>query len=398
VTDAEPMTGFPPAPEHQVTLANWRTPPFNRWSFQHVREIIPSADIANNPDAIWSLPRRPTDISRVSFTHEGTAISFEAFLAEAETDGFVVLQGGSVIAEIYRHGMTRHTPHILMSVSKSLLGIVAGILVARAILDPSRPVTDLIPEVTDTAYAGATIGNLLDMRAAIAFEENYLAGSGLIVDYRKSHNWNPPEPGDVPSDLRGFFRRLTRADGVHGGRFHYVSPNTDLLGWVIERATGKRYADLMSEVLWTPIGATRSAYITVDRLGAPRCAGGVCATVEDLARIGQLIAQGGRRGGASIIPEEWIEDTIARGSQDAWNRGDFVQYFPQRTMHYRNQWYVTRDAEPWLFALGIHGQYLFIDRLNQIVIATVASQPLPLDAPRIRLILAAVEALRRQLT
>jgi CubicO group peptidase (beta-lactamase class C family) len=146
------------------------------------------------------------------------------------------------------------------------------------------------------------------------------------------------------------------------------------------------------------MGASRSACITVDRLGAPRCAGGVCATVADLARVGQLIAQGGRRDGARIIPESWIEDTVARGSQEAWSRGDFVAYFPSATMHYRNQWYVAHGAEPWLFALGIHGQYLFVDRVNQIVIATVSSQPLPLDAVRIRLMLAAAAALRRHLT
>lgn len=398
MTDAKLMAGFPPAPENQVTLANWRTPPFNRWSLQHVREIIPSADIPNDPDAVWSLPRSPRDFSNLSFAHGGTAVTFDRFLAQTETDGLVVLHRGAVIAEIYRHGMRRHTPHILMSVSKSLLGIIAGILAARGVLDPSQPVTDIIPELGSTAYAGAAISNLLDMRAGIQFDEDYLAASGLIVEYRKSHNWNPQEPGDEPSDLRSFFRRLTDRDGSHGGPFHYVSPNTDLLGWAVERAAGRRYADLVSELLWIPMGANRSAYITVDRLGAPRCAGGFCATVEDLALVGQLIVQGGRRGGTSIIPEAWIEETVRRGSLEAWSTGDFVKYFPQRSMHYRHHWYVIHGAEPWLFALGINGQNLFIDRHNQIVVAKVSSQPLPLDETCIQLTLAGVEALRRMLT
>jgi CubicO group peptidase (beta-lactamase class C family) len=255
----------------------------------------------------------------------------------------------------------------------------------------------VVPEVGNTAYAGATIGNLLDMRAGIQFDEDYLATSGLIIDYRKAHSWNPLEPGDEPSDLRSFYQRFTKRDGPHGGRFHYVSPNTDLLGWVIERAAGKRYADLVSELLWIPMGAKRSAYITVDRLGAPRCAGGVCATVEDLARVGQLIVQGGKRDAASIIPQVWIDEVVSQGSPEAWNDGDFARYFPRLSMHYRHKWYVIHGAAPWLFALGINGQNLFIDIRNQIVIAKVSSQALPLDDQRILLTIAAVEAIRRSL-
>jgi CubicO group peptidase (beta-lactamase class C family) len=398
VTTSKLMTGFPPASEDQVTLANWRTAPFNRWSLQHVREIIPSADIPNDPEATWSLPRRPADFSTLSFAHERTDFTFDSFLTHTDTDGLIVLHRGSIVVELYRHGMSRDTPHLLMSVSKSVLGIIAGILAAKGILGRSEPVTNVIPEVANTAYAGATVGDLLDMRAGIQFDEDYLATSGLIIDYRKSHNWNPLEPGDVPSDLRSFFQRLTRCDGTHGGRFHYVSPNTDLLGWMIERAAGKRFADLVSELLWIPMGAKRSAYITVDRLGAPRCAGGVCATVEDLARIGQLIVQGGKRDGASVIPGAWIDDVMNHGSPEAWNDGDFVRYFPHLTMHYRHQWYVIHSAAPWLFALGINGQYLFIDIRNQIVIAKVSSQALPLDDERISLTLAGIEAIRRHLT
>src|ERR1041385_1647149 len=130
------MTGFPPPPEGQVTLANWRTAPFNRWGFQHVREIVPSADIPHAPERIWLLPSAPVDLSRFSFGHGGAHLDFDAFLAATDTDGIVVLHRGAVVAEHYAHGMARHTPHILMSVSKSLLGIAAGILAGKGVLDP----------------------------------------------------------------------------------------------------------------------------------------------------------------------------------------------------------------------------------------------------------------------
>src|ERR1044072_9984486 len=102
----------------------------------------------------------------------------------------------------------------------------------------------------------------------------------------------------------------------------------------------------MSDCLWKPMGAEHSAYITVDRLGAPRCAGGICATVMDLARVGQLMVQGGKRDGVQIVPKQWLDDLIARGSPEAWNKGDFVQLFAGFPMHYRSKWYVVRSEQP----------------------------------------------------
>src|SRR5205823_12309221 len=140
---------------------------------------------------------------------------------------------------------------ILMSVSNSMLCVLFG---ERGI-DAERQVTDVLPELRDTAYKGATIRHLLDMRAGVAFDEDYLATTGTIVEYRKATGWNPLGPGETPSDLRSFYKNLREKDGQHGGRMLYVSPNTDLLGWVIERASGRPYAELMSELLWKPAGA-----------------------------------------------------------------------------------------------------------------------------------------------
>src|SRR5262249_14500963 len=144
------------------------------------------------------------------------------FLYETSTDGLVIVKRGRVVFEHYANGMTPATPHILMSVSKSLLGLLAG---ACGDLHPDRRVTDVVPEVAGTAYEGATIRDLLDMRAGIAFDEDYLALSGPIVAYRKATGWHPLEPGEPPSDLRSFYRTLKESHGAHGGPVHYVSPN-----------------------------------------------------------------------------------------------------------------------------------------------------------------------------
>src|SRR4051812_29305176 len=393
------MNGFPPSPQSQVTLANWRVAPFSRWAFQHVREIVPSADIPHDPSNVRPLSPATMDANNLRIPDaEGPSLTLDGFLQRASPDALIVLHDGRIVIERYANNMGPRTPHILMSVSKSLLGLLTGILVSQGKIDPDEPVTAVVPEVAGTAYDGASIRHLLDMRTGVAFDEDYMATSGPIVEYRKATNWNPLGPGEAPSDLRSFYQSLPASDGPHGGRFHYISPNTDLLGWVVERATGQRFADLMSDCLWMPMGAERSAYITVDRLGAPRCAGGICATARDLARIGQLLVDHGVCGDTQVIPSGWIDDITANGSEEAWTAGVFAPFFPRRRMHYRSKWYVDVDEAPLLFGLGIHGQYLFVDRRNRIVIAIMSSQPNPLDAAMISLTMSAAAEVRRVLT
>ena len=391
------MDGFPPRPEAQVTLANWRTPPFNGWAFHHVRELLPTADIPCNPANVRELPSRPVALDHLRIPVGTKALTLDQALDATSTDGLVVLHRGAIVLERYFNGMTQRSPHILMSISKSILGLLAGILAGAGVLDVSRRVTDVLPELKSTAWDGATVMQLLDMRTGVDFNEDYQATSGPMIAYRRAAGWNPLGPGESPSDLRSFFQQLRKTDGPHGGRFWYVSPNTDLLGWVIERATGKRYADLLSELLWQPMGAAESAYITVDRFGAPRAAGGVCTTTRDLARVGQMLLEGGSCGGHQVVPSSWIDMIIEDGDPDAWAAGNLASYYPGVPIHYRAKWYVDRREPQLLFALGIHGQNVFIDITNHIVIAKFSSQAQPLDIERIALTGKLVSALQQAL-
>lgn len=389
----ELMSGFPPAPDAQASLENWRTLPYSRWAFHHVRELLPTAEIANDPRGVRPLAVAPVDLSGVSVSGEGGRLDLAGFYEKAEVDGFVVLFRGELIHESYFNGMTGRRPHILMSVSKSLLGLLAGILVDRGQLDPDAKATRYLPEIDGTAFRGASVRDLLDMRTGVTFNEDYSEADGLYVRYRKAMGWNPREPGDEPSDLRGFFREMTGREGPHGGPFRYISPCTDLLGWIVERATGTRYADLMSELLWRPLGAEVPAYISVDRLGAPRAAGGICCTTRDLARVGQMIVEGGR----GIVSADWIEDIATMGDAEAWEASEFAPDYPGMPMHYRSQWYVIRDRGPLIMAIGIHGQNLLIDRGCELVIAKHASAATPLAGASERLTLSMFEAIRNAL-
>lgn len=266
-TTLDLTNGFPPDPKQPVTLANWRTPPFNKWAFHHVREIVPSANIASDPEAAWQLNTIAQEMTELRIPGVGDRqLSWHEFLEQTHSDGLVVLHQGNLVYETYANGLTEYTPHILMSVSKSLLGLLFGILAGQGVIDPAGQVTDYVPELATTAYAGSMVQHLLDMRAGVEFNEDYLATSGPLVEYRKATNWDPLQQGEAVSDLRSFYQALTATDGKHGHRSHYVSPNTDLLAWIIERAAGQRFNELLSQHLWQPLAAERDAYITVERL------------------------------------------------------------------------------------------------------------------------------------
>ncbi|MEM7252246.1 MAG: serine hydrolase [Pseudomonadota bacterium] len=370
------MSTFPPAVGAQVTLGNWRSPPFNRWAFHHVREIIPTAEIGIDRMRVRDIPAGDgASIPSALSVAGNDTCSLTDVLRESHTDAMLILRRGAIEFEYYAGGTDRYSPHILMSVSKSILGLVGGVLSDKGLIDPQNRLTDYIPELAHTAYRSARLQHLLDMRVGIGFEEDYELTEGPIIDYRKATNWNPPGPGETPTDLRQFFTTLTETDGEHGGRFHYMSTNTDLLAWVFERATGMRYADLVAQHLWQPLGAETPAYITVDRLGAPRAAGGVCVTARDLARVGQLFVGGGVCQGDRVISNAWIDDLAASADANAWTEGDFAPLLPGYGLRYRNKWYVLDDDGVTLFGIGIHGQHLFVDRARELVVVKFSSLP-----------------------
>jgi CubicO group peptidase (beta-lactamase class C family) len=375
-----------------ANLSNWRAAPFNRWAFHNVRSILPVAEIENAPGNMLTLPESPIALDAFELRLPGgSSLNLDGFLNATATDGIVILHDGRIVFEFYSGGTSKETPHILMSATKSIVGLIAGILQQRGDLNVDTPVSNYVPEIAATAYRGATIRNLLDMRTGVVLDEVQLRG------YAAACNWDPVAPGERTTGLHAFFEHLAAAHGEHGGPFSYVSANTDLLGWAIERATGTTFAELVSTLLWKPMGAADGAYITVDREGAPRCTGGLCATVRDFARIGQLVLMKGQRGPDDVVPTAWIDDISQNGDRKAWSEGQWGESFASISTHmrYRNGWYVIDDAPQILFAMGIHGQNLFVDAANRIVIAKVSSQNDSIDHRAMWLTHKAVPEFRR---
>lgn len=369
------MRGFPPDAANQVTLANWREPPYNQWSFRHVRELVPSAHIANLPPSAARLPARPRMMEAVEVVDGDRRLTVADAMAELVVHGLMVLHDGRIVFEHYRGGMTAETPHILFSVSKSVTAMVAGIVSGRGQLLPDAPITHYVPEMAGTGYEGATVRHLLDMTVGVGFEEDYTATDGDIIRSREAMAWNPRRYTPHSYHLRQFLMDMDRMETDHGSAFRYISPNTDLLGWVLERATGTRFPDLLAEALWQPMGAWRPAHITVDSIGTPRTAGGICCTLHDLALFGQLLLDGGRRDGRQVVPANWVTDTRTGGDPALWAKTVAPEDYPGWSMRYRNKVYVMGDGDAPYFGAGIFGQYVFVDPARGVVVAQFAAQP-----------------------
>jgi CubicO group peptidase (beta-lactamase class C family) len=370
------MAGAPPfGPHSQVTLANWQDPPFNRWAFQHVRELIPTARIRCGDGPGWRLATEERDIAGLSFRSEDRELSIAELLAETYTDGFLVLHRSRIVTEQYFNGLAPDVPHLLMSVSKSVTSTVAGVLVGRGLLDASALVTGIVPELHGTSFEGATVQHLLDMRAGTRFDEDYDNPEADVRSYERVYLWRPDDGRARPEDALGYFATLQN-DGPHGGPFRYRSVLTDVLAWVLERAAGTRLHELIATQLWQPMGAEFDAEITVDSRGNPMADGGICVTLRDLARFGQLFLQQGRAGSQQIVPAAWIDDTI-RGAPDgpaAFRAGDNPDGYPPGA-HYRNCWWVRDPGLPFYDASGINGQHVFIHVPSQTVVVKLSTWP-----------------------
>jgi CubicO group peptidase (beta-lactamase class C family) len=372
-------TALSPLPfsRKDITLANWREAPFHRWSFANASEFVPTAWITTGAEPAGDTPGSAPLAEMTLIRPDGTTTGALDHLAQSHGDCFVAMHDGRILAEWSApHGSTL-TPHLIFSISKSVTGMMAGIAIADGRLDPALPVSHYVPVGTGSAYEAATVRDLLDMTVSLDFVEDYLNTDGDFDRYRRSTLWNPERAGKTPETMEAVIASLPRAVGPHGDVFAYASPNSDMLGLVIERATGIRLHDYIASRLWKPMGALGSAYVSVDRVGAARAAGGMCVTARDLARFGQLVLDGGRRGADQLIPADWIADMRANGSRDAWARGNFAATFPNG--RYRSCWYQIGTERDHFAGEGIHGQRLLIDPVSCVVIVKFSTVPLPSD-------------------
>ncbi len=370
------MEGFPPAEDKVVTVANFQDAPYNRWAFLHMSNLLPTAQISRGDLPITVFPRAIEDLGAISYEGADGKATVAEMLERTYTDGFLVLRDGVIVAESYFNGMRPDTRHLLMSVSKSLTGALAGIFVERGILNPTATVPTYVPELRHGAYGDATVQQVLDMTVSLVFNEDYADPHSEIQRQDRAVGWRTPQAGDVIGNYH-FIQTLKEA-GRHGEVFQYCSANTDVLGWVLEKITGTPFCDLLSREIWAKLGPEYDAYSTVDHYGTALPNGGVCTTLRDLARFGRMILQEGTFNGRSIVPARWIEETRLRGDNGPWQHAEWWAGL-YLGGSYHNKFWHTADEHGSFFGLGIHGQHLWIDPVTRVVIVKFSTGPAASD-------------------
>jgi CubicO group peptidase (beta-lactamase class C family) len=375
--DATLMTGMPPSGENIVGVDNWSTYPHLRWGFLHTREVVPTARIERGDGPVLELPQAPRDLDDLSFDHRGRTMTVAQVLSETFTDGFLVLHRGHIVTEQYGPGMTSATTHLLQSVSKSIAGTAAGVLVGRGELDSDAPVVRYVPELAGTSFDGASVRHVLDMRTGTAYDETYDNPDADVFLTEVLAGWRPPR-GDVATVANVYEQIATLGNArAHGEVFDYRSILTDLLGWILERAAGVRYPELLSRDLWSRIGAEQDADITI-RHGVTLPDGGICVTLRDLGRFALMHLREGRVDGRQVVPRDWVMDTRNgdAAARDAFARSDSEADQPGGM--YRNQWWVLEPGRVYT-GLGIHGQFAYINVPADVVCIKLSTWPTPLD-------------------
>lgn len=376
------MQGFPPPPERVITQpdAVYFSFPRLRWSVCHLRQFLPTVQVSRGLGAPVPL-ERPSPAARAELRAAIDALTFHPIGAEAPmtwedslhanyTDGIVILHRGRVIYERYFGCLAEDGQHAAMSMTKSVTGLLAEILVAEGALDEAALVVDIVPGIAGSAFADATVRQVMDMTTGVAFSEDYADPQADIWDYAAAASPLPkPEGYDGPDGYWAYLRQV-RPEGAHGAAFHYRTINSDMLGWIVARTAGRSVADLASDRLWRRMGAEQDAYMAVDGQGVPFAGGGLSLGLRDLARLGLLMLNAGEINGDRLFPAEVVARIRAGG-----DRAKFAGYPTLPGGSYTGQWWVFHNAHGAFAARGVHGQTIYVDPTAGMVVARFASFP-----------------------
>ncbi|MDN3638789.1 serine hydrolase [Simiduia curdlanivorans] len=324
-------------------------------NFSHMRDIAPSKVIPRKgPVNRFAVDEKPLpDL----FQYQGEARNLSEFLADSSTTALVVIQGNTLTHESYYQGTQATDYRISWSMAKSFLSAIFGVAVeAGAIKDLNAPVTDYVPSLKGSGYDGVTIKNVLQMSSGVYFNEDY---------------------GDFNSDINRFGRVMalggsfdefaaSLTSGREQGTFmHYVSIDTHVIGMVLRAATGKSIVDYFHENLWSKIGSEQDAIYITDSTGEPMVLGGLNLISRDYARLGMLYRDKGVVNGQQVIPADWIEKSI---TPDAPHLMPGKRDSANTKLGYGYQWWLPENPDQEFLAIGIYGQYIYVDRKHDVVI------------------------------
>ena len=330
------------------------------YNFLNMDKIFPTREIkaSKNPRPL----KRNIKTLPETFFFEGEEKNLQEYLDYFWSDGMIVLHKNEMVYENYWLGNNENKRHISWSVAKSFISALVGIAYEEGLIDSlDDPVTKYLDDFKETGYDDVTIKDILQMSSGVLFNEDY-------ADYDSDIN-RFGRAVATGTSMRDFSKTLTR-EREPGTYMHYVSINTQVLGFLLQEVTNKSISQYLYNKIWNPLGMEDSAYFILDDVKDEFALGGLNATLRDYAKFGLLYLQNGRWNDNQIISKQWIEDSH---STDGIHLVPGERETSSNPWGYGYQWWVPGFPDTDYTASGVYNQYIYIDPLSEIVIAKTSS-------------------------
>lgn len=407
ITESDPikmgwMQGNPPPKEKMLSAVtgDFFMFPRLRYSVNHMREFYPTRPVfaADTKQYVFKEKLDIANIDKLTFKTwsknpaDSKTMTFAESLDENYYDGLIILHKGKIVYEKYaidegKGGLTKDGVHAAMSCSKSFTGTLGAMLITTGLPDKNGKVVkisenaivkNIIPELKDSGFAEATVRQVLNMTTAIKYSEDYGDPNAEIWTFSAAGNIFKAASYKGPQNYYEFMPTITKLSNVeHGKNFAYGTINTELMGWIIQKVTGRDVADLISELIWIPMGAHEDAYYQMDPTGASFAGGGLSLNLRDMAAFGELIRNNGKFNGKQVVPAEAVKEITSTkdkaSEKQAFANDPDHPFLIERGWSYRDMWWHTNNDHGAFMARGVYGQAIYIDPAAEMVIVRFAS-------------------------
>jgi len=349
---------------------SYMTQPYSFYYFHHIAELGFRTDWVRKPGIVYPL-KEPTAAFSVKYKFHDGEYSLDDYLQRNYVTGFLVLHDDQILFEKYLHGANQNSRFVSQSICKSIVSILVGAAVSDGkIQSLGDSVDKYLPYLKSSGYKGVTIRNILEMSTGVSYSEDYrdpnsgaaLIGAALLTG---------------KPTFKDFATSIKPTNTKPGTEFNYQSVNTQVLGLLLEKVTGKRLNQYAEEKLWKKIGAQSDAFFYEAKTQPDTCAFACFnATVRDYARVALMMMRGGTLGSNPVVPRSWVHDSttpeadyLRPGSMLAKGGGP---------LGYGYQWWIPPGEEGVFEALGIYGQSIYVNPKMHVVIVQTSAWPEPL--------------------
>ena len=356
-----------------TTKRNWLRPPYKHWGIKNVDKLFDTGRIAksNTPRELAKGLMSFADLKIEQF--DGQIYTFDQHLDFNRTDGFLIMHKGKIVCEKYYGNMTASSSHNWFSMSKSIVGLTADILAVEGLIDLQKPTIHYLPELKGSAWDGTTVQLVMDMLVGIEFNEAYNDPTSDAYKFAKISEFvDVPGPPLVYPTMLDYFATVKKGRD-HDELFHYVSLNTEVLGLIISKVTGKQPSEVIGDRIWSKMGSEQEAFVVRNSKGHEMVSGAINSNLRDAGRLGQLLLDDGNYNGQQIVAKSIIEKIKNGGSVEKFADSKRGKLF--KNMHYTDQWWHTDNSA--FFAKGLFGQWIYIDPAERLVIVKYTTADIP---------------------